>query len=542
MLSFKYYLNRYLIVAGIFIISTTFFSSIAFCSQVTDLVNVTKYHKAGFKGQNVKCAIVDNDFGGWKSLSYVKPEHAKTFNNDRDDPLPDIPGYGHGTSMATCFHEIAPEAEIYLADGALGLSNVMINYFKSQGILLVSESLNGENFYYNFLTGNDMLSSVLDSCCVNSSITVCTIAGNYANKSHFAHLIKDNSSNNMVFPNGTQKLDIVVSTDSIFNIRITRSGFQRGNANYTYRLLNNRTGLFSDKIKVGVSTAIFIPNDLAANIGDVLSLSIIKNGDTVDYLDIIIGEIDAGTFRLQNPEEMNKASSVSCPGASKKAITVGAILVYDYNKRDVISSVSGWGPIPEDVDESDNIVVPYTVKPELCGPSEAGATSPTAPRVAGCLAVLASAGLCDLSKPEETKQYLLANHIVKLPYPDKAMGYGRLFLDAATDWPPPQPSPIDPDDKDVLVCPNPISLRDYSYLKITNFSLDISKLEARIYNINGEFIKSFSILELVDDINKKTLRWDLRNESGDIVAPGIYFISIKTDSGETQIRKFAVQK
>ncbi|MDR0724010.1 MAG: T9SS type A sorting domain-containing protein, partial [Endomicrobium sp.] len=214
-------------------------------------------------------------------------------------------------------------------------------------------------------------------------------------------------------------------------------------------------------------------------------------------------------------------------------------------KRDVISSViSGWGPIPEDVDELGNIVVPYTIKPDLCAPSEGGATSPTAPRVAGALAVLASAGLCDLSKPEETKQYLLDNHIVKLPVPSISLGYGRLFLDATTDWPPPVPPtpPIDPDDKDVLVYPNPISLRASNYLKITNFSLDILKLEAKIYNINGEFIKSFSILELIDDLNRKSLSWDLRNENGDKVTPGIYFISIKTDSGKTQIRKFAVQK
>ncbi|MDR0724170.1 MAG: T9SS type A sorting domain-containing protein [Endomicrobium sp.] len=70
----------------------------------------------------------------------------------------------------------------------------------------------------------------------------------------------------------------------------------------------------------------------------------------------------------------------------------------------------------------------------------------------------------------------------------------------------------------------------------------MSKLEAKIYNINGEFIRSFSILELIDDLNRKSLSWDLRNEKGDKVTPGIYFISIKTDSEQTQIRKFAVQK
>jgi flagellar hook assembly protein FlgD len=81
-----------------------------------------------------------------------------------------------------------------------------------------------------------------------------------------------------------------------------------------------------------------------------------------------------------------------------------------------------------------------------------------------------------------------------------------------------------------------------NYLKIANIPLEVTKLGARIYNINGDFIKSFSILELADDINKKMLRWDLRNDNGDKVAPGVYFITIKTDSTKIQIKKFAVKK
>ncbi|WP_373469561.1 hypothetical protein, partial [Candidatus Endomicrobiellum cubanum] len=33
-----------------------FFSSVVFCSQMTDLVNVTKYHNKGYKGKGIKCA------------------------------------------------------------------------------------------------------------------------------------------------------------------------------------------------------------------------------------------------------------------------------------------------------------------------------------------------------------------------------------------------------------------------------------------------------------------------------------------------------
>jgi hypothetical protein len=517
------------------------FSSFAFCSQITDLVNVTKYHNKGYKGQGIKCAIVDNDWNGW---SYLRDQGIVKIALKSVNPVTPLEDdyrspYGHGTGIAQCFHEIAPEAEIYLINDNPGLTMDMITYFKGEGILLAVESLNNENFGINssgIVSGNDPLSSVLDNC-VSSSITVCTIVGNYANSSYFGHLVKDVSSNQMIFPNGTPNLDLVVSTNVGFNIYITRSGEQRPNSKYTGRLTNINTG-WSENFNVDSRCFIRV---IGPNANDLLRLEITKIADTVDYLDIIIGDLDGGQLRLKEPTENNKGSSVALPGASKKAITVGAILVSDYNKRDLISSISGWGPIPEDVDELGNIVVQRTIKPELCAPSEGGATSPTAPRVAGCLAVLASAGLCDLSKPEETKQYLLANHVVSIqPCPNNTFGYGRLFLDAKTDWPPPSPTPNQ--ELDILICPNPVSLRTSNYLKIANFPLDVSRLDVRIYNINGEFVKRFSILELIYDINKKMLRWDLRNDNGDKVAPGVYFISIQADSNKMQIKKLAVKK
>ncbi|MDR2066535.1 MAG: T9SS type A sorting domain-containing protein [Endomicrobium sp.] len=557
----RYKINAYLWKSSLaFIIFTIFFSSVIFGSQITDLTNVTKYHAAGYKGKGVKCVIIDSDWTGWSRLKdqgIVKSEHAFYSIEQGTLLADDYSASGHAASMIRDFHEMAPEAEIYLYNDAnfqLDDLNIVLDYFRREGISLVSDSLNTENctdyiYYRSFLTGNDGLSLLLDK--LGSSVTVCAIAGNYANSTSFFHLVKDPGSNNMLFPNGTQNLDIeVLPTISTlpFNIVITRSGSQRA-SNYQHVLTNTSRTPHVELANVGSTVACCSINVARAQVnpGDILRLNIVRNADTVNELDIIIGDFDPDPkkapkwFKLQNPAEMNKASSIAFPGASKRAITTGAILVSDYNKRDVISSISGWGPIPQDVDVTGSIV-PYTIKPELCAPSEDGATSPTAPCVAGALAVLASAGLCDLSKPEETKKYLLANHVVNIqPSPNNTFGYGRLFLDAKTDWPPPT-LPIDPEGKDVLVYPNPVSLSNSNGLRVANIPLTVTELDARIYNIMGEFVKSFSILELADDINKKVLRWDLRNENGDKVAPGVYFITIKTDSTKIQIKKFAIQK
>ncbi|MDR3125236.1 MAG: S8 family peptidase [Endomicrobium sp.] len=517
---------------------------------MTDLVNVTKYHNKGYKGQGVKCVIIDSDWGGWSKLKdegIVKNGHAwrsieygTALVEDRSSP-------GHGVSMVRAFHEMAPEAEIYLYENTflqVDDGNVVLNYFRTEGISLVSHSLNTvncSNSYTSFLTGEDALTLHLDF--LGSSLTVCVIAGNYANNTSFFHLVKDSSSNNMLFPNGTQDLYIQV-VNLPLNIEITRSGYQRI-VNYQYVLTNQRTGI---EIENGRNQPVY--KDIAvavgqAIVGDTLRLNIVRNIDIVNDLNIIIGDFSGNFFKLQNPAEMNSESSIALPGASKKAITTGAILVSNYHKRDVISSMSGRGPIPADVDGAGRVVVPYTFKPELCAPSEGGATSPTAPRVAGALAVLASAGLCDLSKPEEAKQYLLDNHVIKiLPFPNNTFGYGRLFLDAKTDSPTPTPPVPDPllEEDAVMMYPNPVSLSNSNGLRIANIPLTVTELDARIYNITGELVKSFSILELVDDMNKKMIKWDLKNQNGDKVAPGVYFITIKTNFIKNQIKKIAVKK
>jgi hypothetical protein len=523
---------------------------------MTDLMNVTKYHNKGYKGQGVKCAIIDSNWNGWSTLKdqgIVKDNHHALSSVEYGIELADnYLAPGHGVGMVQAFHEMAPETEIYLYDGMLFQTddiNAALNYFRKEGISLISCSLNTVNcdsFYgygKTFLRGQDSLSLRFDSY-VGSSITVCVIAGNYANYTSFFHLVKDPGSNNMLFPNGTRGLDIKVVKLPL-NIVITRSGYQRV-VNYEYVLINTRTG---NVIENGDNCPEFKNIAVAggqANVGDNLTLNIIRHiDDTVDDLNIIIGQF-SGNFKLQNPAEMNNESSLCLEGASKKAITTGAILVSDYNKRDVISSMSGRGPIPQDVDALGNIVVPYTIKPELCAPSEGGTTSPTAPRVAGTLAVLASAGLCNLSKPEETKKYLLANHVVNIqPSPNNSFGYGRLFLDAKTDWPPhPSPTlpPVEEEDEDIVLGPNPVSLSNSNGLRIANIPLSVAKFDARIYNVTGELVKGFSILELVDDIHKKYLKWDLRNQNGDKVAPGVYFITIKTSLTKNQIKKIAVKK
>ncbi|MDR1418081.1 MAG: S8 family peptidase [Endomicrobium sp.] len=464
-------------------------------------------------------------------------------------------GWKHGTSMIDAFHEIAPEAEIYISANW----DPDLAWLQAGDITLVSQSQNSGGYGngYSFLRPFGA-GGFVD--CANAGITCCLIAGNNAQGSYGFHLTKnsDPTNNYMIFPNGTDHLDFVVQKDdpSGFGMGICRSGFARPNSQYFFSINNTTTGIavvFETLFKNNVvwhhyNIRTHPIQDTTLRKGEIWSLHIRRTRDTVDYLDVALN-INA-PLSLLNPvpdEEEYRKYSVGTDGLDKEVIETGAILPEDYNKRDKISPMSGRGPIPKDVDESGNVIrVPYTIKPDLCAPGEEGATSPTAPRVAGALAVLASAGKVDLRNPIEAKAILLREHVVQMGGgPNGIFGYGRLYLNTQflpPDPVPPTPVPVDPDDRNVLIYPNPASLSANSYLKIANFSQDVSRLDAKIYNINGEFVKSFSILELQDDLTRKTLRWDLTNENGSKIAPGIYFISIKTDSGNTQIRKIAIQK
>lgn len=94
------------------------------------------------------------------------------------------------------------------------------------------------------------------------------------------------------------------------------------------------------------------------------------------------------------------------------------------------------------------------------------------------------------------------------------------------------------DDLSKIVCfPNPA--RD-GQVTITNLPISVDKLDMSIYTMSGQIIKSFSVNDTIfDSEGVRYLQWNCKNHSGDNVAPGIYFILIKTNSEKTT-KKIAI--
>jgi immune inhibitor A len=95
------------------------------------------------------------------------------------------------------------------------------------------------------------------------------------------------------------------------------------------------------------------------------------------------------------------------------------------------------------------------------------------------------------------------------------------------------------DDLSKVICfPNPV--RDNGDVIITNLPVSSDKLDVIIYTMSGQSIESFSLADTsFDGEGRRYLRWNCKNHSGQNVAPGIYFVLIKTNTDQTT-KKIAV--
>jgi hypothetical protein len=107
-------------------------------------------------------------------------------------------------------------------------------------------------------------------------------------------------------------------------------------------------------------------------------------------------------------------------------------------------------------------------------------------------------------------------------YPDHQMSeYVKLKLE---NQPPPQTQNVNPETGETFyIYPNPFNLE--TQIKFQNSETTIVNLS--IYNSMGQRIKQLVNKSLPEGLH--TVVWDGLNESGDIVATGLYFCRLKTD-------------
>ncbi|MDR2066434.1 MAG: S8 family serine peptidase [Endomicrobium sp.] len=519
-----------------------------------DSIGATEFIKRGITGKGVKVAIIDYTFNGYSTYQAngSLPKNLIAMDFTVNPAVPIAPSYGgtrHGTDCAAIVYSIAPDCDMFLIKvGGIDANEYerVRNYCIQQGIHIVSISLRDDTAFPDGMAG---YCKEIDNYSL-SNILAITISGNDATSRWFGELSATGGLNSyFTFPNGTQQLDLKIAGAGTAPVEWTFQACRSNIVTIPAALYNfdleiidvafGRTWLLDDFSLANIFYDTAMPQ-FSRTPGDLIRIKV-KNrggynpGDKMGFVVCLQKFIT-----LSNAADANNESSLTGPGHSRNSLTVGAIPESNYNVNDLIGSFSGRGPCRAARDAMGNVQAPECMKPEIVAPGEY--TSNAAPHVAGAAVLIAQIKPELLENAQQFKDYIINMHTIKVhTAPDNNYGYGKLYLN-------PSILPILPPDspalseQNILVYPNPVSLSASNYLNITSIPLEVTKLSARIYNINGEFIKSFSILELADNINKKMLRWDLRNENGDKVAPGVYFITIKTDSTKIQIKKFAVKK
>ena len=120
-------------------------------SEQAALVNVTEgaaamnspaWNSAGFAGQGVKVGVIDSQFGGWDSLLGTElPTADKTHYRGFGSATPED-GNVHGTGCAEVIHDVAPSAELYLAQtwNDVDFANA-VDWMIANGVKVISMSM-----------------------------------------------------------------------------------------------------------------------------------------------------------------------------------------------------------------------------------------------------------------------------------------------------------------------------------------------------------------------------------------------------------------
>ncbi len=387
--------------------------SLAITSQGVELTRASDYHNSGYKGQNIKVAVVDTGF-------------ANLTNSQNHGELPsniitkDFTGTGlqtgriHGTGVAEIVYDMAPEAQLYLIKIAdeVDLENAK-DYSIDQDVDIINHSWIWPNT--NFTDGTGLICDIVNDARANGIFWV-NAAGN-AVHSHYQGFFTDTDGDDwhefsvgdeinriQYYGNLTVYLtwDCWPVTDQDYDLYLYGSDFKRVASSTT-----RQTGTQEPTERISFSSA-------AGN----YYIGIHKYSASGDQELKIISFFGGGTLRYQTA-----AHSLVAPADAAGAMAVGYI------------NIENWETGPQGLDSSQGPTNDGRVKPDIMGPANVssftwgtgGYTSAATPHVSGAAALI-------LSKyPYYTASQLqlaLENWAIDMGLPgrDNVYGSGRLRL------------------------------------------------------------------------------------------------------------------
>jgi hypothetical protein len=377
---------------------------------------------AGWRGQNVKIAIIDLGFAGLSRAldsKFIKREVIVDTQDYTGEGLE--VGTAHGTGVAEIVHAMAPQAWLYLKKVAdeIDLSNAVDDAI-AQGVQIINYSVGVANA--NFGDGTGIVAAIVDRARAHGILWV-NAAGNHA-QSHWMGPFSDRNFNNWLeFAPGREELLIKVDFPGSIQLYLTWDDWPRTAQDFDLFLYDAQGRLVASS--QNYQTGFEEPTE---------QIEYVAWAPGVYRARVLARRVFRTNIRLkifnlsQQPIEPNvPAGSILTPADARGAFAVGAI------------SVRSWKDGPQEPFSSQGPTSDGRIKPDIAGPDGVSSftltyfsgTSASAPHVAGAAALLLS------QHPEWTADQLesaLEAQAVDLGEPgkDNIYGAGRLDLSLGT--------------------------------------------------------------------------------------------------------------
>jgi hypothetical protein len=373
---------------------------------------------AGWRGQNVKIAIIDLGFAGLSRALDSKVIHRDIIVDTQDYTGEGLEvGTSHGTGVVEIVHAMAPQAWLYLKKVAdeIDLSNAVDDAI-AQGVQIINYSVGVANA--NFGDGTGIVAAIVDRARAHGILWV-NAAGNHA-QSHWMGPFSDRNFNNWLeFAPGREELLIKVDFPSSIQLYLTWDDWPRTAQDFDLFLYDSQGRLVASS--QNYQTGFEEPTE---------QIEYVAWAPGVYRARVLARRVFRTNIRLkifnlsQQPIEPNvPAGSILTPADARGAFAVGAI------------SVRSWKDGPQEPFSSQGPTSDGRIKPDIAGPDGVSSftlayfsgTSASAPHVAGAAALLLS------QHPEWTADQLesaLEAQAVDLGEPgkDNIYGAGRLDL------------------------------------------------------------------------------------------------------------------
>ena len=491
-------------------------------SEGRSLINASEYVFKGVNGAGVSIAVMDIGFADYRYLQSIGELPANLVTQKFS--YNDFEYSEHGSACAEIVYDIVPGAKMYLiqVSGIAALQSAF-DYCKANDIKVVSGSF---GYVTDFFCDGTGKAAQIASSAFDSGILPVFAAGNQGQVSWFG---KFNAQEGewLIFPDGKDYLEVYAFSESA--IYMMWDDFTQKNKKYTLYMYDAYGVLIDSSFwNAGNNPSVFVANNGGAKM---VRLKIKKENP---YENLNIRLFFDGATYMKNSDIVSE-SSLCSPADSRKVLAVGAISTTKWHNGP-LENYNSRGPVQKTAS------LPQEIKPDIMGPTKVSTvmfgtgnfdgTSAATPHIAASAALLLSLDRTMTARQLREQVMGYAKQVASSP--DNNYGYGKLSLGAEK-----LPESMV---GDIICYPNPASISKNGKIKITNLPYNTTLIDINVFTVTGEFVKSFNAGDLKAMNGRMTIEWNLKNQNGDKIAPGIYFFVINTPASGKKTKKIAVQK